>query len=51
VLSWQLFRVSPTHPVSLALATTVLLGVGLGAAYLPAYRASRIDPVEVLRTE
>jgi putative ABC transport system permease protein len=51
VLSSQLFGVSPIDPVSLALATTVLLAVGLGAAYLPSYRASRIDPVEVLRSE
>jgi putative ABC transport system permease protein len=51
VLASQLFAVSPIGPVSLALATTVLLAVGLGAAYLPAYRAGRIDPVEVLRSE
>jgi putative ABC transport system permease protein len=51
VLSSQLFGVSPIDPVSLALAATVLLAVGLGAAYLPAYRAGRTDPVEVLRSE
>ena len=51
VLSSQLFGVSPIDPVSLALATAVLLAVGLGAAYLPAYRAGRTDPVEVLRSE
>lgn len=51
VLSSQLFGVSPIDPVSLVLATTVLLVVGVGAAYLPAYRASRIDPMEVLRSE
>jgi ABC-type antimicrobial peptide transport system permease subunit len=51
VLSSQLFGVSPADLVSLALATSVLLAVGLGAAYLPSYRASRIDPVEVLRSD
>jgi putative ABC transport system permease protein len=51
VLSSQLFGVSPIDPVSLGLAATVLLAVGLGAAYLPAYRAGQIDPVEVLRSE
>ena len=51
VLSSLLFGVSPIDPVSLVLATTVLLAVGLGAAYAPASRASRIDPMEVLRSE
>jgi hypothetical protein len=51
VLSPQLFGVSPIDPISLALATTVLLAVGLGTAYLPAHRAGRTDPMEVLRSE
>jgi hypothetical protein len=50
-LSSQLFGVSPMDPVSLALATAVLVGVGFGAAYIPSHRATRIDPVEVLRSE
>jgi len=51
VLSSQLFGVSPFDPTSLALAITVLLVVGLAAAYLPSHRASRIDPVEALRSD
>ncbi len=51
VLSSQLFGVGQFDFVSLALATTVLMAVGLGAAYLPSYRASRIDPVEMLRSD
>jgi putative ABC transport system permease protein len=50
-LASQLFGVGPIDPISLGISTTVLLAVGLGAAYLPARRASRIDPVEVLRSE
>ena len=36
---------------SFATATLVLAAAGLGAALVPAIRATRIDPVEALRAE
>jgi putative ABC transport system permease protein len=46
-----LFQVAPTDPVSLGGSCLVLLGVGALAAYLPARRATRIDPVQALRAD
>lgn len=51
VLSTLLFQVSPSDPVSLGGACVVLLLVGGLAAYVPARRATRIDPVQALRAE
>jgi putative ABC transport system permease protein len=51
LLSALLFEVSPSDPVSLGGACVVLLAVGAIAAYLPARRASRIDPASALRAE
>lgn len=47
----MLFEVSPTDPVALGGACVVLLVVGALAAWLPARRATRVDPVNALRTE
>jgi predicted permease len=44
-----LFGVTPTDPVTLAGAALVLWGVTLAAGYVPALRASRLDPVAALR--
>ncbi|MFI4945326.1 MAG: ABC transporter permease, partial [Burkholderiales bacterium] len=44
-----LYGLEPRDPLTLAVATGVLVVVGLLAAGLPARRASRIDPAEVLR--
>jgi predicted lysophospholipase L1 biosynthesis ABC-type transport system permease subunit len=46
-----LFGVSPNDPLALACGVGVLVGVALLAAYLPAHRASRIDPADALRAE
>ena len=46
-----LFEVSATDPWVLGAAVALLLVVGLSAAYWPARRAARIDPMAALRSE
>jgi predicted permease len=47
----QLFGVAAHDPLTLGLATGMMLLVALSAAYLPARRASRLDPMAALRQE
>ncbi|HEX6863370.1 MAG TPA: ABC transporter permease [Thermoanaerobaculia bacterium] len=51
VLRSLLFEVSSTDPVVFVGAVVLLLLTAAGASYLPARRASRVDPVQALRTE
>lgn len=51
LLTSLLYEVSPADPVALGGACLVLLGAGAVAAYLPARRATQIDPVQALRTD
>ena len=45
------FGVSPRDPVSVGAAVVILLAVGLAAAAVPVWRASRVDPVVALRRD
>ncbi len=49
VLRAMLFGVEPTDPMVLSAVFVVLLLVALGASYLPARRAMRVNPVDALR--
>jgi predicted permease len=51
LLSALLFEVSPTDPLALFGAAGLLLAVAVIAAYVPARRATKINPVEALRAD
>jgi ABC-type antimicrobial peptide transport system permease subunit len=51
VLAGLLFQVQPADPVALGAACLLLGLVALAAAYLPARRATRVDPAIALRSE
>jgi predicted permease len=46
-----LFDVSPTDPVILSVGALAIVAVGVAAAFVPAWRASSVDPMIVLRGE
>jgi putative ABC transport system permease protein len=50
-LTSMLHEVQPTEPRALAAVAVTLSAVALFAAYLPARRATRINPVDALRTD
>jgi len=51
VLGTFIFGVQPQDPAVFGTIVAVIVAVGLGASYVPARRATRVDPIQVLRHE
>lgn len=51
VLVNQLGNMSRTDPAASVMVAVTVLAVGLAACFLPAYRATRVDPLVALRHE
>jgi putative ABC transport system permease protein len=51
VMSSLLFNVSPTDPVTFVIISLILIGVAGVASFIPARRATKIDPMDALRYE
>jgi ABC-type antimicrobial peptide transport system permease subunit len=51
LIAGLLFGVKPWDPLVFFAVPAILVGVALVAAWLPAMRASRVDPIQALRCE
>jgi ABC-type antimicrobial peptide transport system permease subunit len=50
-LASQFYQMTGLDPDVFAMAVVVLAAVAFGAGFIPAYRASRVDPMMALRYE
>jgi ABC-type antimicrobial peptide transport system permease subunit len=51
VLAQILYEVSPSDPFALLVSSAMLAAAALLACFLPARRATHVDPIQALRTE
>jgi len=51
LMSSMLFAVSPVDPMTYAMVSLILMAAAALASYVPALRASAVDPLEALRAE
>jgi len=51
VVKTMLYGLKPADPISLAASALLLIAVALAAGWIPALRASRVEPMEALRHE
>jgi putative ABC transport system permease protein len=51
LLAKELYEIKPGDPLTLAGAALLMVLVAMGASYLPARRATRVDPMVALRHE
>jgi ABC-type antimicrobial peptide transport system permease subunit len=51
MLQSLLFEIEPRDPLTIAAVSLLIAGVGLAACYIPARRATFVDPVVALRDD